>query len=65
LITDPVRQQIPWKTLVIQAEKTIQLPIWESYNFAGTPLLANFQSGVFNPFNLLFFVLPFAWAGAY
>jgi len=59
LITDPVRQQIPWKNLVINAEKQFNLPIWNPYNFAGTPLLANFQSGVFYPFNLLFLILPF------
>jgi len=64
LVTDPVRQQIPWKQLVIDAEKKFTLPIWNPYNFAGTPLLANFQSGTFYPFNLLFFVLHFssAWS---
>jgi len=63
LVTDPVRQQYPWKDLVITAEKQFQLPVWNPYNFAGMPLLANFQSGVFSPFNLFFFVLPFlsAW----
>jgi hypothetical protein len=64
LITDPVRQQIPWKTLVIEAEKKLQLPLWNPYNFAGAPLLANFQSSVFYPLNLLFLILPFtsAWS---
>jgi len=64
LITDPVRQQIPWKNLVIDAEKQLNLPIWNPYNFAGTPLLANFQSGAYYPFNILFFALPFplAWS---
>jgi len=64
LVTDPVRQQIPWKSLVVSAEKKLQLPLWNPYNFAGAPLLANFQSGVFYPLNLLFFVLPFsvAWS---
>jgi hypothetical protein len=59
LITDSVRQQIPWKELVITAEKNFNLPLWNPYNFAGTPLLANFQSGAFYPFNIIFFVLPF------
>ncbi len=59
LITDPIRQQIPWKSLTIDLEKKLQLPLWNPYNFSGTPHLANFQSGVFYPFNLLFFVLPF------
>jgi len=61
LITDPVRQQIPWKNLAIELEKKLNLPLWNPYNFTGTPLLANFQSGVFYPFNLIFFVIPFAY----
>lgn len=59
LITDPVRQQYPWRNLSIEKEKSGELPLWNPYNFAGTPLLANFQSAVFYPLNLLFFFLPF------
>jgi uncharacterized membrane protein YfhO len=59
LVTDPVRQQIPWRKLVTDAEKKFTLPLWNSYNFAGTPLLANFQSAVFYPLNILFYLLPF------
>lgn len=63
LITDPVRQQYPWRYLSINIEKTFQLPLWNPYNLAGTPLLANFQTATFYPLNLLFFFLPFnlAW----
>lgn len=64
LITDPVRQQYPWKELAIWSEKKLELPLWNPYSFAGTPLLANMQSGAFNPLNILFFILPFsiAWS---
>jgi len=64
LITDPVRQQIPWKSLAISLEKQLDLPLWNPYSFAGTPLLANFQSAPFYPLNLFFFILPFdlAWS---
>lgn len=64
LITDPVRQQFPWRELVISIEKKLELPLWNSYNFSGTPLLANFQSGSFYFLNLLFFVMSFssAWS---
>ncbi len=64
LVTDPVRQQIPWKQLAISMEKIQQLPVWNPYTFAGTPLLANFQSGAFYPLNILFFILSFpdAWS---
>src|SRR3990167_8347777 len=59
LITDPVRQQYPWKKLVINIEKNWELPLWNPYNFSGYPLLANFQSAAFYPLNILFFILPF------
>ncbi len=59
LITDPVRQQYPWRFESLLQEKKWQLPLWNPYNFAGTPLLANQQSAALTPFNLLFFVLPF------
>ena len=64
LITDPVRQTYVWKELVISLLKTGQLPLWNPYNFSGTPLLASFQSGVFYPFNIIFFDIPFssAWS---
>ncbi len=62
LITDPVRQQIPWRQLVVNAEKTFELPLWNPYSMGGYPLLANFQSATFNPLNLLFFLLPFSYA---
>lgn len=62
LITDPVRQQYVWRKIAIEQMKQIQLPIWNPYNFSGTPLLANFQSAVFYPGNLLFFLLPFNFA---
>jgi len=62
LITDPVRQQYPWRELIISLEKKLELPLWNPYNFAGTPLLANFQSAPFYPLNILFFMMPFATA---
>lgn len=60
LITDPVRQQYPWKHESIQEMKQWSVPTWNPYTFAGTPLLANIQSAAFYPANLLFFLLPFA-----
>src|SRR5258708_2716001 len=63
LITDPVRQQYPWRELAISLEKQLQFPLWNPYSFAGTPLLATFQSAVLYPLNIFFFLLPFplAW----
>ena len=62
LITDPVRQQLPWRYLSISLEKKLQLPVWNPYNFSGTPLLGNFQSGSFYPLNILFFFFSFSLA---
>jgi len=64
LITDPVRQQYPWRELAISVEKKIQLPLWNPYVLSGSPLLGNFQSAVFSPLNILFFIMPFnlAWS---
>lgn len=59
LITDPVRQQYPWRELTIDLMKKGQIPLWNPYSFSGTPLLANLQSAVFYPLNLLFFLFPF------
>ena len=60
LITDPVRQQYPWKELAIEIEKSGSLPLWNPYSFSGTPLLGTMQSGALYPLNSILFVLPFA-----
>lgn len=62
LITDPILQTFPWRILVIDNLKALQLPLWNPYNFSGQPLLANIQSSVFNPYNLIFIFLPFVYA---
>lgn len=62
LITDPVRQTYVWKELSVDVYKKMELPLWNPYEMAGKPLLGNFQSGVFYPLNILFFLLPFSAA---
>lgn len=64
LITDPVRQQYPWRWLAVEQLKQFQLPTWNPYTLAGGPLIATFQSGVFYPLNIVYFILPFqiAWS---
>lgn len=60
---DVIRQLIPWKYFSIEEIKNGRLPLWNPYNFSGNPLLANFQSGVFYPFNAAFLIFDFetAW----
>lgn len=55
---DVVRELYPWKTLVIDAIKQHTVPLWNTFSFSGTPLLANYQSQVFYPLASLYFVLP-------
>lgn len=61
---DVITQIYPWKNLVIEIWKSGTIPLWNPYSFSGTPLLANYQSAVFAPINLIYFVLPFvhAWS---
>lgn len=62
LITDPVRQQYVWRKLAFDEIKKGNIPYWNPYSFAGMPLLANIQSAVLYPLNILFFLLPFPFA---
>lgn len=61
---DIITQIYPWRHLAIEIWKTGQVPLWNPYTFSGNPLLANYQSAVLSPFNILFFILPFvdAWS---
>jgi hypothetical protein len=63
LITDPIRQQIPWRKLTIDTIKKGTFDAWNAYSFSGTPLSTNIQSGFFYPLNVLFLLVPFpiAW----
>ncbi len=55
---DVITQIYPWKRLTIETWKMGQVPLWNPYSFSGTPHLANYQSAVLSPINLLFIVLP-------
>lgn len=61
---DVITQIYPWKKFTIDTYKSGAIPLWNPYSFSGTPHLANYQSAVLSPFNLIFFVLPFidAWS---
>jgi hypothetical protein len=58
LITDPVRQQYVWRLIALSQVLKGQMPTWNPYSFSGTPLLANFQTALFYPLNILFFLVP-------
>jgi hypothetical protein len=56
LPSDIVSLTYPLRNLAVNLLKAGQLPLWNPYILSGTPLLANFQSAVFNPLNILFFL---------
>lgn len=60
---DSIRQHIPWHSFTFSQLKSGILPLWNPYNFSGTPHLANIQTFIFYPLNILFFALPLfnAW----
>jgi len=55
---DTLRQIYPWKILSLDIFKDGQWPLWNPYNFSGTPLLANSQSAVFYLLNIFYLFLP-------
>lgn len=61
---DVILQLYPWRSLSLDLIRVFEPPLWNPYNFSGTPLLANLQSAPFNPLNILFIILPdqFAWS---
>lgn len=63
-IPDVVTQIYPWKHFTIEELKNGRIPWWNPFSFSGNPHVADFQTSVFSPFNLLFFIFPFidAWS---
>ncbi len=61
---DIITQIYPWRHLSIESLKTGDWGLWNPNSFAGTVHAGNYQSAVLNPFNILFFALPFldAWS---
>ncbi|MDO8733824.1 MAG: hypothetical protein Q7K21_01525, partial [Elusimicrobiota bacterium] len=49
----------PWKTTVTESLINGKMPLWNPYSYCGMPLLANFQTAVFYPFSIFFYILGF------
>ena len=62
LLTDPVLQMHPWMDWNREQILDGDLPVWNPYNGAGAPHLANFVSAVLSPFSVPFYVMP--WRAA-
>jgi hypothetical protein len=62
LLGDTVVVMFPsllWSRLNLRAGA---LPLWNPYNGWGVPHLGNYQSSVFSPYTLPYYVLPYRWA---
>jgi hypothetical protein len=59
---DGIAQFYPWRHFAATAIHSGRLPLWNPYQLCGTPFVANSQSAVFYPGNLLFYLLPTAQA---
>ena len=57
IATDDAYQFRPWRAYTVASLKEGRIPLWNPYNYAGAPFLANGQSAVLYPLNLLFLVL--------
>lgn len=57
LQADGVLQFYVWRDLVFESWRNFQVPFWNPYQLAGTPLLANSQSGALYPPHILMGIL--------
>lgn len=58
---DTIKQFYPWKVLAIDLLRHGVWPLWNPYSFSGMPLMANLQSGIFFPLNLIYAFVPVLW----
>ncbi len=60
---DVIKEIYPWRFFSINQIKNGDIPFWNPHNFSGNPQLANFQTAIFYPFNILYFIFSFntAW----
>jgi len=56
---DVITEIYPWKYFSINELKNGNIPFWNPYNFSGNVQMANFQTALFYPLNIIFFVFPF------
>ena len=57
---DGIAQFYPWRLFASVTERAGYLPLWNPYQFCGTPFLANSQSAVLYPPNIIFRIMPVA-----
>jgi hypothetical protein len=58
----PSLQFVPWRAHAFDLLRSGTLPLWNFYNGASAPLLANYQSALLYPLNWTGLFLPLAWS---
>jgi hypothetical protein len=59
---DGITQFYPWRLFAAETWRSGYVPLWNPHQFCGTPFLANGQSAVLYPPNLLFLLMPVKYA---
>ncbi len=59
---DALAQYFPWRHFAGEQLRSGHIPLWNPFQFCGTPFLANGQSAVFYPLNWPFWLLDTAYA---
>jgi len=62
LLSDMILENYAWKRFIASNLRQGDIPLWNPYNFAGTPFLANGQHSAYYPFSVIFLILPIAKA---
>jgi len=64
VVDDAFKHIYPLRILSIDMFKKFEFPLWNPYNGAGMPLLAGINNGNLDPFDILFFFMPYplAWS---
>lgn len=60
--SDQAAQFYPWRVLVRDLFRQGVVPLWNPYSYSGYPLLANAQSAIFYPINLVAILIPLQYA---
>ncbi|RYX85919.1 hypothetical protein EON83_03960 [bacterium] len=59
---DALAQYFPWRHFAASELQKGHIPLWNPFQFTGTPFLANAQSAVFYPLNIPFWIFDTAYA---
>lgn len=65
VLTDVVSQLYIWRDLGIEMILNGELPLWNPYAFSGYPLLANYQSAILYPLNILMAIFGSIWGWSF